>query len=213
MFDIRDLRATIVPKSDQLNAEQLLGGSITVQVTEVRIGSSDEQPISIHYAGDDGRPYKPCKTMRKVLVFAWGQDGHQWHGRSLTLYNDPGVKFGGHEVGGIRISHISHIERDLQVSLTATKGKKALHNIKRLKVAAAVNHGAALPSTESVDSINPDLGPQARAKRITDGVADGDAEGAAAALAGFPEPEYEAVWALLDGKTQNKLIAAWPVDS
>ena len=60
---------------------------------------------------------------------------------------------------------------------------------------------------------NPDLGPQARAKRITDGVADGDAEGAAAALAGFPEPEYNAVWALLDGKTQNKLIAAWPVDS
>ena len=47
MFDISDLRATIVPKSDQLNAEQLLGGPITVQVTEVRIGSSDEQPISI----------------------------------------------------------------------------------------------------------------------------------------------------------------------
>ena len=57
---------------------------------------------------------------------------------------------------------------------------------------------------------NLDLSPQSRSKRITDGVADGDADGAAAALAGFPEPEYEAVWALLDGKTQRKLIAAWP---
>ena len=135
MRDISDLRATIIPKSDQLNAEQLLGGPMTITVTDVRIGSSDEQPISIHYEDDAGRPYKPCKTMRKVLIFAWGQDGREWMGRSMTLYNDPSVRFGGAEVGGIRISHISDVERDLQVSLTATKGKKALHTIKRLEVA------------------------------------------------------------------------------
>ena len=85
---------------------------------------------------------------------------------------------------------------------------------------AAMRFGAALDlwhkgdlhahSEEDTAEQNPALGPQARAKRITDGVADGDAEGAAVALAGFPDPEYEAIWALLDGKTQNKLIAAWP---
>jgi hypothetical protein len=129
MHNVSDLRSTIVPKSDQLNADQLLGGPMTITVSEVRLGSSDEQPISIHYENDAGRPFKPCKTMRKVLLFAWGQDGNAWPGRSMTLYNDPAVKFGGEKVGGIRISHLTDIDRPLEVSLTATKGKKALHTI------------------------------------------------------------------------------------
>ena len=132
MSDISDLRWAIVPKSDQLNAEQLLAGPMTLEVSDVRIGS-DDQPIVIHYQGDNGRPYKPCKTMRKLLVFAWGEDGRRWIGRAMTVYNDPSVRFGGHEVGGIRISHLSDIPRAVQVSLTATKGKKALHTIQPLK--------------------------------------------------------------------------------
>lgn len=133
MFDVHDLRPTIVPKSDQLNAEQLLGGPMTVTVTDVRVSDSAEQPVSIHYAGEDGRPYKPCKTMRKMLIFAWGQDGRAWIGRSMTLYNDPSIRFGGATVGGVRISHMTDIERDIAISLTATKGKKAMHTIKLLK--------------------------------------------------------------------------------
>jgi hypothetical protein len=136
MNDISDLRSTIIPKSDQLNSEQLIAGPITVTVTDVRIGGA-EQPISVHYEGEAGRPYKPCKTMRKVLIFAWGPDGREWVGKSMTLYNDPQVKFGGDEVGGIRISHMTDIERNIQLSLTATRGKKALHTIKRLEVQAA----------------------------------------------------------------------------
>lgn len=134
MYDVQDLRATIVPKSDQLNAEQLMLGDLTVTVSDVRIGS-DDQPVIVHYDGDDGRPYKPCKTMRKVLIFAWGEDGTQWVGKAMTLYNDPAVRFGGLSVGGIRISHLSHIEREIALSLTATKGKKAAHTIKPLKSA------------------------------------------------------------------------------
>lgn len=130
--NISDLRATIAPKSDQLNAEQLLHGPLVITVTDVRVGGTDEQPISVHYEGEQGRPFKPCKTMRKVLIFAWGPDGREWIGRTMTLYNDPQVRFGGAEVGGIRISHMSDIERDIQVSLTATRGKKALHTIKRM---------------------------------------------------------------------------------
>ena len=137
MSDVSDLRFTIVPKSDQLNAEQLLSGSLTIAVTEVAVSDSAEQPVTIHYAGDDGRPFKPCKTMRKVLIFAWGQDGSEWAGKSMTLYNDASVRFGGAAVGGIRISHLSHIERDISVSLTATKGKKALHTVKVLRAVAA----------------------------------------------------------------------------
>lgn len=133
MSDITDLRGTIVPKSDQLNAEQLLAGDLTITVTDVRMGSED-QPVILHYENDEGRPYKPCKTMRKLLIFAWGEDGRNWAGKSMTLYNDQAVRFGGMVVGGIRISHLSHIEREISLSLTATKGKKALHTVLPLEV-------------------------------------------------------------------------------
>ena len=142
-IDVSDLRATIVPKSDQLNAEQLLAGPMTVTVTDVRVGG-DDQPVIIHYSGDNGRPYKPCKTMRKVLIFAWGEDGRKWVGRSMTLYNDQAVRFGGMEVGGIRISHMTDIVRDVQISLTATKGKKAQHVIKWM----------AAPTSSLLEAIN-----------------------------------------------------------
>lgn len=131
--DIRDLRDTIVPKSDQLNADQLLGGPMTIRVTAVRRGSED-QPIIIGYENDAGRPYKPCKSMRKVLIFAWGEDGSQWVGRMMTLYNKQDVKWGGVEVGGIRISHLSHVTADIKLSLAATRGKKEPIIIKKIDV-------------------------------------------------------------------------------
>lgn len=131
MPDITSLRDTIIPKSDQLNAEQLLAGPITITVTEVR-RTSDEQPVVIHYEGENGRPYKPCKSMRKVLIWAWGEDGTKWVGRSMTLFNDPNVKWAGVAVGGVRISHLSDIQGDIKLALTATKGKKEPFTIKRL---------------------------------------------------------------------------------
>ena len=132
MSNVTDLRDTIVPKSDQLNADQLVGGPITVTVTAVRRGSGDDQPVTVHYENEAGRPYKPCLTMRKVLIFAWGEDGEQWVGRMLTLYNKRDVKWGGVEVGGIRISHMSHVDGDIKLSLAATRGKKEPIIIKRL---------------------------------------------------------------------------------
>lgn len=154
-IDISDLRRTIVPKSDQLNAEQLLGGPMTITVTDVRAGSGEDQPISIHYANDDGRPFKPCKTMRKVLIHAWGSDGHEWVGKSMELYNDPAVRFGGMDVGGIRIARLTDIPKDIKVSLTATKGKKALHEIKvmRVEVPKTVDHVAVINAATTIDEL------------------------------------------------------------
>lgn len=129
---VEDLRPTIVPRSDQLNSEQLLGTTMTITVTDVTMGSS-EQPVTVHYAGEEGRPFKPGKTSRKVLIFAWGENGRNWVGKSMTLYCDERVMFGGEKVGGIRISHLSHIDKEIAISLTATKGKKAMHTIKVLR--------------------------------------------------------------------------------
>lgn len=132
MPDVTDLRNTIIPRSDQLNSEQLLGGPMIITVTEVRAGGGEEQPVSIFYAADPGRPFKPCKTMRKVLILAWGPDGTQWIGKSLELYCEPSVKFGGEVVGGIRIARLTDIPKDIKVALTATKGRKAMHEIRPL---------------------------------------------------------------------------------
>lgn len=158
MSDVSNLKDTIIPKSDQLSSEQLLSGPITITVSSVTRGAA-EQPVIVSYDGDAGRPYKPCKTMRKLLLFAWGDDGREWVGKSMTLYCDPEVKFGGVKVGGIRISHMSHIESDIAVSLTATKGKKELHRIKKLpqidrnvNVNAVIESILAATTMESLDS-------------------------------------------------------------
>ena len=127
-----DISHTIVSKSDQLNADQLLGGPITITVSAIRIAEGG-QPVVIQYHNDNGRPYKPCLSMRKILAFAWGTDASQWVGRSITLYNDPEVMFGGKKVGGIRISHLSHIKGDITASITVTRGKKREMTIKKLQ--------------------------------------------------------------------------------
>lgn len=132
MNDISNLSDTILAKSDRLNAEDLLAGPLTVTVTNVYRKSADS-PIAINYHGDNGRPFEPCKTMRKLLVAAWGEDGNAWIGRSMTLYNDPSVKWAGKEAGGVRISHLSHIQKRLILSLSETRGKKKQHTINILQ--------------------------------------------------------------------------------
>lgn len=150
--EVVDISRTIIPKSDQLNADQLLAGPITVTITHVTMVGGDEQPVSVHYEGENGRPYKPCKTMRKLLVHAWGADASKWGGRCMTLFNEPEIKFGGEVVGGIRISHLSDIPSDIRVSLTSTRGKKALTSVKRMD-AADTGHLAAIKAAATMDAL------------------------------------------------------------
>lgn len=120
-----DLSKTIEPKSDQLNAEDFIGaGSKTITITKVTGNADSQQPVSIYYDGDNGKPYKPGKTCRRILVMIWGADGEKYVGRSLTLYRDPAVKFSGMDVGGIRISHASHIDSTVSMVLSVSKGQK-----------------------------------------------------------------------------------------
>ena len=120
---MNDMSATIAAKSDQLNSDDLIGGPITIEITDARVMMA-EQPCIINYKGDNGKPWKPGKSMRRVLVAAWGTDPKAYVGRALTLYRDPEVSFGGVKVGGIRISHMSHINSPLVTSLTVTRGNK-----------------------------------------------------------------------------------------
>lgn len=127
-----DLSNTIQPKSDQLNADDLIAGTLLLEITNVRVSQGD-QPISIDYVGGQGRPYKPCKSMRRVLITLWGKDGEKYIGRKLVVFNDKNVKWAGKAVGGIRISHMTDIAKDERIMLTETRGKRVSYTIQKLE--------------------------------------------------------------------------------
>jgi hypothetical protein len=124
MTDTIDMAKYVEAKSDQLNSDDLIGGPRTITVTRVA-GCDGDQPIAIHYQGDGGKPFKPCKTIRRVLLAVWGRYAAEYVGRSMTLYRDDSVTFGGLNVGGIRVSHMSHMDKETVVVVMKTKGKKA----------------------------------------------------------------------------------------
>jgi hypothetical protein len=144
-----DLTETIAPKSDQLNADDLVTGPRTFTVEKVTAGTA-EQPVNVHLAELPGRPYKPSKSMRRVLVDAWGKEAAQYAGRRLTLYRDPEVTFGRDKVGGIKISHLSHIEKRRTIALTVTRGKRAPHVVEPLPDAKVAPTVTSAPSPAQV---------------------------------------------------------------
>ncbi len=119
-----DMSGAIVPKSDQWNADDFQAGPITFTIRSVTVKGGQEQPVAIAVDGSE-KVYRPCKSMNRVLVAAWGADSSKYVGRSLTLYCDPKVRWGGMEVGGIRISHMSDIDSALTMALTVTRANKS----------------------------------------------------------------------------------------
>lgn len=121
---------TVAPKSEQLDAIDLTEPR-TFTVTRVVVKENAEQPVTVHLAEFD-RPWKPGKNMRRVLIGVWGKDEQAYVGRRLTLFNNPKVKWAGEEVGGSRISHMSHIDKPVKVQVMASKGQYATYTVQPL---------------------------------------------------------------------------------
>lgn len=142
-----DLTESIAPKSDQLNADDLISGPVTVTIREVGKGSA-EQPVDVHLVEFPGRAYRPSKSMRRVMVMAWGAEASAYAGRRLELFRNPEITFGRDKVGGIEISRLSHIDKPLTVALTATRGKRKNFTVQPLAVAPAptITTNGAIPA-------------------------------------------------------------------
>jgi hypothetical protein len=154
-----DLSKTIIAKSDQLNADDLLGGPRTFTIVEVRPGN-EEQPVNIVLAEwPRNKPFKPSKTVQRILSYCWeSTETDDWpKGARMTLYRDEKVKWGGEEVGGIRVSHLSHIDGVKKVALQESKHKKSLHTIHPLPEAAQAPAPTPEPTAEEVAACT-DLG-------------------------------------------------------
>ena len=68
----------------------------------------------------------------------------------MTLFRDEKVKWAGEEVGGIRVSHVSHIKERMKVALQESKHKKSLHIIDPLPDAPAPQSAPPEPTAEEV---------------------------------------------------------------
>jgi hypothetical protein len=126
-----DMTETIAPRSDQINADDLMAGPVTVTIREVARGSA-EQPVDVHLVEFPGRAYRPSKSMRRVMVLAWGPEASAYAGRRLTLVRNPDITFGKDKVGGIEIAAMSDIPKPLTAALTATRGKRRSFTVQPL---------------------------------------------------------------------------------
>lgn len=142
-----DITESLASNSAQQNYDEYLAGPKTVTVQEVRKGTA-EQPVEVHLVEFPGKPFKPAKSVRRVLAAAWGTDASQWTGHRLTIYGDASVRYGGKEVGGLRVSHVSHIDKPITVALTVTRGKRAPFKVQPLPDAPAP---PPIPQFNSVD--------------------------------------------------------------
>lgn len=125
------MKITTEPRSDQWNAEDFIGGPRTFTIAGVKVGSA-EQKYDIELVEGEGRSWRPPLTVLRLLVAAWSDDATTWIGRRVRLYRDPEISFGRDKVGGIRVSHLSHIDKPLSIMLTATRGKRANHTVQPL---------------------------------------------------------------------------------
>ena len=146
-----DMASVIEPRSDQINADDLIGRDMTITIRDVQIRGGQEQPVSILFEGSD-KAFRPCKSMSRVLVYCWGPDAKQYIGRSLTLYRDPNVKWGGMAVGGIRISHASHIDKVQTMVLAESKASRKPYTVKPLQ--SPIGGGA---KTFTIDQARADM--------------------------------------------------------
>lgn len=128
---MNDFQAVLAPKSDQINAQDLIAGDMTVTIAGVKVTPGTEQPVSIRLAGME-KVWRPCKTTGRILMAAWGADTATYAGRSVQLYLDPEVKWGGMKVGGIRIRAMSNLDSELRLALAESKQNRKIVVVKPL---------------------------------------------------------------------------------
>lgn len=129
-----DITAALAPKSDQLDAIELVEPRTFTVDTGSRVGQRDGRAVVEIRLVDLDRVWRPSKGMLDVIAACWGLDSSKWVGHRVTLYNDREVKFGPDKVGGTRISHISEIDgpRNLQIRGAGSSGRKQMWHVEPL---------------------------------------------------------------------------------
>lgn len=129
-----DITFALEAKSDQLNAVDIIASDRIIKVRDVVVSKS-EQPVSVYFEGDHGKPWKPSKGMLRVLAIGWGPDSSAWIGKYAQLYYEPKVIYAGKEVGGIRVKAMSDISKNgINLSLAVSRNKREPYKVHYLEV-------------------------------------------------------------------------------
>ncbi len=130
-----DISKTLEAKSDQLNAVDIMGAEPIITIREVKVMDSPQQPISVYFDGDNNRPWKPSKGMRRILAASWGTDSANWIGKKVQLRFEATVMYAGVEVGGIQVKAVSDIPKaGLNCALTISRTKRQAYHVPLLVV-------------------------------------------------------------------------------
>lgn len=132
-----DITKSLEANSDQINAVDIIGAPITVQIARVTEYKDDKQPYAVWLHGHK-KPWIPCKGMRRLIAAVWGTDAGQWVDRWVRLYNEPTATFGNDPVGGIRVSGLSHIDKSFSavvpdsITVDGKKKKNATYRVEKI---------------------------------------------------------------------------------
>jgi len=117
-----DLSDTIQVDSSQINSADLFEPRI-FRLVGIQRGPDQRRPIEYRLEGED-KVFRPCKTVRRILVKAWGKDGNDHIGHLVRLYCDPTVRNPkGTVVGGTRVNGLSHTTK---TTITVSAGQSGM---------------------------------------------------------------------------------------
>jgi hypothetical protein len=71
--EITDVTGVLRPQERPINAEDLLAGPMDVTITKVYPGPKG-QGAEVEIALKECKPWRPCKTMLRLLAIVWGKD-------------------------------------------------------------------------------------------------------------------------------------------
>jgi len=131
------LQQALAPKSDQLNADDLIAANKIIVISGVNINLGSEQKIIINYQGDNGKPWKPSKGMGRVLTELLGGDPDKWVGETVELFRNKEIRFGKEKCGGIQIAGMSAVRNVTTLLITTAKGKKSSITIQPIAAAGS----------------------------------------------------------------------------
>ena len=132
------LTAKAPPKTDQLNADHLAARSIIFRIERVKLHDRTDQPVEVFgvdvETGERLLPWRPCKTMIRVLAGLYGDDDANLPGQTVELYRDPEAMYGGEKVGGIRIRAASGLTKPKAVVVTLNSKQRVPYRVEPLRL-------------------------------------------------------------------------------
>ena len=102
--------------SPWLASEDLIGlGDVPAEIEDVLLydevafdrGRKEKNVPALKFKGKAKQLVLRATANRRALVRMYGANTQAWRGKTVYIYHDPDVKFGGRAVGGIRIKEIT----------------------------------------------------------------------------------------------------------